>query len=477
MEEAINEKDSILLIDYIFDKEKPYIDKILIENKEYLFLEMNNKKIKINFNEYEKEFGSKILSLTILNQNIERIHYFEVISGINVGILFPSFGLTRDIIFPDDKEYKVKIISSSSKKEFSIKERLLLINFNSAYELFINDKLITTQILNSGYSSQISLFDLEKQIFFYKSISPLQFDLFFDAYENYNNDAKYFYDSIYEFLNKNKFNFVQYKKLFYNEELIKTIMYKFNLPKNILKNKYNKKEYFEFISSCALYFIMCSLNDEKEIFSTYKYFIEFKTKLEKDSNLEYYQRNIIIIELANMLKKKNNRENFEKLDFKYYNTKTLEKDSLLESTLTFLVRFIDNLDNKSPFIYPLILIDSGNYIYGNEDAYGYGLTNLDILKSHLYDAIPDIIITVNDGEIKSEETLLNKLSVSVKLNLSTKLLIPFQNYLIDKKIENKNIGSNLELILFLTLFYKIFGHKKRVFSSKDKDFYNSPNIF
>ena len=438
---------------------------------------MNNKKIKINFNEYEKEFGSKILSLTMLNQNIERIYYFEVISGINIGILFPSFGLTRDIIFPDDKEYKVKIISSSSKKEFSIRGRLLLINFNSGYELFINDKLITTQILNSGYSSQISLFDLEKQIFFYKSILPLQFDLFFDAYENYNNDAKHFFDSIYEFLNNNKFDFAQYKKLFYNEELIKTIMYKFNLPKNILKNKYNKKEYFEFISSCALYFIICSLNDEKEIISIYKYFLEYKNKLENDSNLEYYQRNIIIIELANMLKIKNNRDKFEKLDFKYYNTKTLEKDSLLESAMTFLVRFIDNIDDKSPFIYPLILIDSGNYIYGKENAYGYGLTNLDILKSHLYDAIPDIIITVNDGQIKSEETLLNKLSVSVKLNLSTKLLIPFQNYLIDKKIENKNICSNLELILFLTLFYKIFGHKKRVFSPKDKDFYNSPNIF
>ena len=70
MEETINKKDSILLIDYIFDNVKSYIDKILIENKEYLFGEMNNKKIKINFNEYEKEFGSKILSLTMLNQNI-----------------------------------------------------------------------------------------------------------------------------------------------------------------------------------------------------------------------------------------------------------------------------------------------------------------------------------------------------------------------------------------------------------------------
>ena len=77
------------------------------------------------------------------------------------------------------------------------------------------------------------------------------------------------------------------------------------------------------------------------------------------------------------------------MEFKYYNTNNLEKETPLESAITFLVNFIKNLDETSPFIYPLLLIDSGNYIYGKENAYGYGLTNYEILKSHLKNAIPD----------------------------------------------------------------------------------------
>ena len=458
MEETKNKKEPMLLIDYIFDDIKPDMDEIFIENKKYLIKEIINKNMNINFNEYEKELGSKILSMTLKNQCSERTHYFEVISGVNVGILFPSFGDTRDIIFPDDKEYKVKITSTSSssrhQKEFSIKGRLLLINFNSGYELYINDKLITAQILGSctdGRPSQISLVDLDKRIFLHKTISPLKFDLFFDAYEKEKNSAKYFFDSINEFFNKKKFDFNEYKKLFINAELIRTIMHKYNLPKNILKNKYNKKEYFEFISSCTLYFIMCSLKEEKEINDIYKYFIDYKNKLEKDSNLEYYQKNI--------------------------NTKTLEKDSLLESTISFLINFINDIDMKSPFIYPLILIDSGNYVYGNENAYGYGLTNLEILKLHLNNIIPDIIITINDEEKKSEEAISNKLLGTVKLNLSSKLLSPFNHFKIDQKIEDKNISINLELILFITFFHEIFGHKKGGYAPKKKDICNSPNVF
>ena len=51
----------------------------------------------------------------------------------------------------------------------------------------------------------------------------------------------------------------------------------------------------------------------------------------------------------------------------------------MEGAITFLVNFVNNIDDNSPFIYPLILIDSGNYVYGQQNAYRYGLTNLEIL--------------------------------------------------------------------------------------------------
>ena len=103
-----------------------------------------------------------------------------------------------------------------------------------------------------GDSSQIYVFDLTKKILFSKAISPSQFDLFIKKYEMYKDDAKRFFDSFFEFINKNEFNFDEYKKLFFNREIISVILNKSNLPRNILKNMYNKNEYFEFISSCSL---------------------------------------------------------------------------------------------------------------------------------------------------------------------------------------------------------------------------------
>ena len=114
----------------------------------------------------------------------------------------------------------------------------------------------------------------------------------------------------------------------------------------------------------------------------------------------------------------------------------------MEAAITFLDNFIKNLDEQSPFIYPLILINSGNYFYGKENAYGYGLINHEILKSHLQNAIPDIIITINDQEDSSDQGISNKKLGSVKLNLATKILLPLQYYNINTKMEDKEKRDN-----------------------------------
>ena len=482
--EKINKKPTLLL-NYIFENQKAIFSKILIENKEYSLEEVNHKEIKINFTEIEEEIGSKILNISLKNQYKNKIQNLEIISGENVGVLFPTLGNTRDIIFPKNKydKLKVKIISTldGQKKEFDIdNNRLLLINFSCDYILYVNDIDLTSEILNSssqGDSTQICVFDLQNRILFSKSILPQQYDLFFKKYDELKGNANYFMEVCEEFFNKNKFSFDEYKKLFFRNDLMEVLFYRYNLPKNILKKEYNTKKYFEFICSCALYYIMSKLNEEEEIKSTYKYFIKYKNDLEKDLNLEYYMRNIIIIELALQIKEKKSLEKFKKSEFKYYITKDLEKDSPLETAITFLDNFIKDLDETSPFIYPLILIDSGSYSYGKENAYGFGLINNEILKSHLQNIIPDIIITINDEEINSDQSISNKKLNSVVLNLTSKILSPLKYYKIDKKIENKDIKYNLGLIVFITLFQEIFAHKIGGYSSKNDDNCKSPNVF
>ena len=146
---------------------------------------------------------------------------------------------------------------------------------------------------------------------------------------------------------------------------------------------------------------MHKLEEKEEIESTYEYFMSFKKELEKDKNLENHMRNIIIIEFSILLNSKG-LDKFKNLNFKYYNTNSIENDSPLKKAMKFLVQFIKDLDENSPFIYPLILIDSGNYQFDKENAYGYGLISIKILKSHLENVLPDIIITITDIETKSK---------------------------------------------------------------------------
>ena len=481
----MEKKEAILIFDYIFDEIKPNFIKIIFENKEYKLEEINKKELKIEFNDIESEMCSKVVTMILLyNYGNKDIHTFEVIPGINKGIMFPFSGTTRDIILTENQTYKIEINSEYSfgKKEINISDnRLLLINVDRNYILNINTIILPTkEILSTGdWSMQVYIADLQKKLCFYKNISTPDYSSFFENYENNKNKAKTFFSEILKFFEDKDFNHEKYISLFNKGYFGDSLVIKYNLPKKILSDKYNKKEYFDFISAYGLYYILYYIKEKErqnEIKQIYHYFIGFKKQLEEDPNLENYMRILIIIEFSLLFQKINNFENFKKINFKYYCTKQLEINSPLKISVSFLEKFIENLDENSPFINPLILIDSGNYVYKNENAYGIGLTNKTILKSHLKNIIPDIIISIDDEELL-EEADTNKLLGTVTLNLSSNLLSPFKNQELDKKIENKYINTKLSLILFLTLFHEILGHKKGGYSSKDEDILRSPNVF
>ena len=97
--EKINKKPTLSL-NYIFENKNPTFSKVIIENREYSLEEVNNREIQINFTEIEEELGSKILNVRLKNPYDNIIQNFEIISDKNTGILFPTLGCTRDLIFP-----------------------------------------------------------------------------------------------------------------------------------------------------------------------------------------------------------------------------------------------------------------------------------------------------------------------------------------------------------------------------------------
>ena len=114
--------------------------------------------------------------------------------------------------------------------------------------------------------------------------------------------------------------------------------------------------------------------------------------MENDINLNIYQKILVLIEFTHFfIEKDENILKFETIKFSYYSKNTMEIDSPLLSAINFLKEFIEDLDETSPFFIPLILIDSGKFIYNNESLYVYGLNSKEIVKfvkrGKLYDDV------------------------------------------------------------------------------------------
>ena len=490
-------KETILSFNYLFENIKPKFNKISVENKEYPIENLKDLKIRIKFNDIESELCTKVVNLTLIfgdGDDDKESHDFEVIPGNLTGILFPSWGYTRDLIFSDNNNYNVEIYQTNdktNKKEFIIKNnRLLLINISREFYLYINKAFLTSQIikLSNENSLQVYIADLSNRIFFSKIIVKQNFNLFFDIYNESKSFANYFYQEIESLLIKPKINMGDFKALFENDNenanLTNIFFIKLNFPKQILHNNYNKIEYFEFTSICSLFLIFeefCLDNfDEKEIKSIFKFFNEFKKRLENEKYLENYMKSIIMMEFTYLMKNIKNVEKFKKIEFTYYNLNNLEEESPLFIAITFLKKLIEDLDDINPFIYPLILIDSGNYYYNGENAFEYGLTNKEILKKHLLDVLPDILITINNEENSTNQAYTNKVIGSVIFNLGVKSLSPLKYFKLNKNVENRDIRNKLALIIFITFFYEVLGYIKSLYSSnsqKDNEILLSRNAF
>ena len=334
-----------------------------------------------------------------------------------------------------------------------------------------------------GDSAQVVAYDLKNRIFCYKEISKINYKKFEDFYKLKKTDAEHFFRSIKNLVSNQPINLVDcnlFKEKINDDKLVDLFLLKLNIPKSIASNHYDKVEYFEFISNCSLYYIFYYLKDKikdsKDFASIFKYFNDFKKKIKNYSFLNNYNKGIVIMEFSYWMKNSNNIDKFKNVKFDYFVRNNCGKHSILKSALLFLENFIEIMDDKNPFLEPLIFIDSGNYIYNNDNAYGYGLISKELLKSHLKNIIPEVIFVYNDINATEDIAFSNKANGAVELNLASNFLSQINDISLNKDIEDDEIRENLSLKLVLIFLHEVFGNKKGGFSTRG-DFLNSPRIF
>lgn len=458
--------------------DKPLFDCVRVDGVEYYL--KDKMEINLVFNDIEKEFGSKIVSFVIKEKKSEKIHNFEVLQGENYGILSTSHGKTRDLIFRENDQVEFEIGNNKEIKNnltcHNGVKRLLLINLSYDIPVTINGEDMTEDLIDlaNEKSLQVSVVDLKNRVLPYKKITDNSLKDFLAFFKSYNQDMDEFRSFIKKHLELKDIYSDEVKQKFNDLQDIRDIFFiKFNLSTAVLKKYYNEAKYFEFASLCSLFhvlnaFIANELSVDK-IKGIYDLFSAETDKIQGDKSLENYQKIIIILEMGLYMAESGDPEKFKQLNFTYYLINNFQPDSIGSSAIEFLKSFIDGLNEKSPFYFPLTLIDSGSFTYNGDCVYGQGLLNNKMLVAHLRDVFPEVLCTYFDEE-DIDLGLTNKASGCVTVNLAP-IFESVEKINIDKKVENKDVRENYSLKLVISLFHEIFGHKKTGYFSEVKSPY------
>ena len=161
------------------------------------------------------------------------------------------------------------------------------------------------------------------------------------------------------------------------------------------------------------------------------------------------------------------------MNIKYYIMNNVEKYSVFYYILNFFKEFIDQLNESSYLFFPLLELNSGVGFYRQDKVYCFNMININILKKHLKEIIPEVIISFSLNE--NQIALTQKYNGMISFN-TQKIGIKEENidFYTKKTIDIKQT-KNYAIKLIRYLFHEI-AHKKFTFENQDDEF-NSPIKF
>ena len=446
---------------------------------------------------------------TNLNTFLFNIYYGNNIAYVQTDVLSRHVYefIFKDINTPNIKEdkYEFKELDNLGNNN---RKRLTLINYKSdnieikGIDLSLS-AIISENTLESEITfNQISVLDLINQIFIIQPIREKnEYDIKF--FENNKDKLIEFEKDFNIFLKKNKYDYMAYgvkleEKYGVMDEhgsldLNRDINYLNDIFGN---NSFLEVELFWNYSLCRFFID----NDKTKIFekkSVIQAFIkkltEIKNKIkdekerkdiknETDNELPLYEKFRTIYTLFTILFMKANPfeevNEIENLNIRYVITSQKENNSIMDKTYKFYNKFVDSLTEDSAIFPYLLYVDGGSGYYKKDDVYTFDLKNLDMLKTHLKQVFPKVIIFcyINKGEEALTESefggiVLNEFYITEK---------KFIDYNTDKLIDiTEEEKDDIAMSLFLYLFHEASGHKKYALSEKEnispKKIFNKAN--
>ena len=449
------------------------------------------------------------ISITLYDESKNHKTYiFNIYYGNNIAYVQTDV-LSRNVhefIFKNISELKIREDAYEFTELDNLgnknRKRLTLINYKSdiieinGMNLSLSDIILNNSSEAKIAFNQISVLDLENKIFIIQPIKEQrEYDVKF--FENNKSKLMKFENKITKLFSKKGEDYEQYIEKIRQKYDIMDNHDSLDLNRNndYLKKLFNNNTLFEVelfwnYSLCRFF-----IDIEKDYILRYKKIVKnfisklkkIKDKIEKGrekkentkkieikDELPLYEIFRTIYTLFTIIYMKavpivDNNE-IKNLNIRYALTSEKKDNSIIDKTFKFYNKFVDSITEESAIFPYLLYIDGGSGYYDNHDVYTFDLKNLDMLKSHLKQVFPKVIIFcyIQNGEEALTESEFGGIVINDFYLSNNKV----KNYNMDKlKDITEEEKDDIAVSLFLYLIHEASGHKKYALSEKDN---NSP---
>ena len=420
--------------------------------------------------------------------------YYQYTNTIYIEEYYIGKGYNLEIDFKHSKDLDVKI----NEKEFKIfdnigtkdRHKLSLLNFNIP-TITVNQKDINiiSEIISCRRKSTINFYKLSlniddpEQKIIVQTINETS-----EPKLHLLNNSKPALNEFYEqfkillqmrggtkrYKNRYESIYMEYKKKIPNidPELNKSTKY---------LEKYFKKHPIDF-EIIFKYQIFCLFKDEKKeykkdqklINNFVKIIEKFFDKIKIEKDIKIYDKISLLGKISNACVRCKNSNDLDKINLFYIITSKCEKNSIIDKTKKIFNDFISKLSDNSKIFPYLLNIDSGVGYYKNEAIYTFDMSNITMIKNHLKELFPRVLLFYDYDNDKLGDT--NKCSgcISINVHRFTCIKEEHETIIFDKKINDENFSDNMSVNMFMIILHELGGHKKITYNKNIDLESNSP---
>jgi len=397
-------------------------------------------------------------------------------NNIYIQIDSEGFGANFNCIFKNIKdlniiaqEKKLDLLDNCGTKD---RKKLTILNYN-AISIKINDKVIYLNNYSNPFDFVQYSIDLSDfKVIVKKSEKLNQPDLHFLMKKKIN--IQNFYKELTElFMNQKDYHNQNYHILNYYKKIIGLYDFNLHLPKE------NLKEYFKIhnieLETIFKYNNFFLFYEGKKKYSKdiilfkeiYNKLNEFYTKIKNEESLEIYDKIILLCRISRILFNSSDYDSLKETNIQYSIVSKCDPNSIIGKAIKFYDDYIENLTDKSKVFHYLVNLDSGLGEYGEESVYAFDMTNLKMIKAHLKELRPKVIIffTFKNNNIANTQksfpcVAINrynffKESLEKEINLENKLEV------------NEETINDFAINLFILLYHESMGHQKFAYNKNE----------